>query len=206
LRGGKWQDGGHPGDSTEVIGLTTYNGTLYAGTIPRAEVFRRAGGTNWISIGRLFDPPGFNPVPVGSSDAAGVADWSRSTSISSFEGKLFASTGTCYRRMVEPPRDNETRGKVYSTSAGASVMLHKDIGPGWKHLVAARDRGTLRIYVNGQLRASAPIGSQNHDVSNKESFLIGFGPVDYFSGKLREVRLYNKAIQAGEIRQLASKR
>jgi hypothetical protein len=205
LRDGKWQDSGHPGDSTEVIGLTTYNGTLYAGTIPRAEVFRFGGGTDWISIGRLFDPPGFNPVPVGSSDAAGVADWSRSTSISTFEGKLFASTGTCYRRMVEPPRRNETRGKVYSTSAGGSVMLHRDIGPGWKHLVAVRDQGTLKIYVNGQVKASAPIGLRNYDVTNSEPFAIGFGPVDYFSGKLREVRLYNKAISTDEIRQLASR-
>jgi len=204
LRGGKWQDSGHPGDSTEVIGLTNYNGTFYAGTIPRAEVFRFGGGTNWASIGKLFDPPGFNPVPVGSSDAVGVADWSRSTSISVFEGKLFASTGTCYRRMVEPPRPNETRGKVYSISAGASVNLHRDIGSGWKHVVASRDNGTLKIFVNGQLRASAPVGSRNYDVSNKEPLLIGFGPVDYFSGKLREVRLYSKALSAGEINKLAS--
>jgi hypothetical protein len=203
LRDGKWQDSGHPGDSTEVIGLTTYNGTLYAGTIPRAEVFRFGGGMNWTSIGRLFNPPGFNPVPVGSTDAAGIADWSRSTSISAFAGKLFASTGTCYRRMVDPPRPDETRGKVYSTSSGSSVMLHKDIGPGWKHLVAMKDRGTLKIYVNGQLKASAPVGSQSYELTNKEPLLIGFGPVDYFSGKLREVRLYSGAIQPDEIRKLA---
>jgi hypothetical protein len=206
LRGGKWEDGGHPGDSTEVIGLATYNGTLYAGTIPRAEVFRFGGGTNWISTGRLFDPPGFNPVPVGSTDAAGIADWSRATSISTFEGKLFASTGTCFRRMVEPPRPNETRGKVYSISTGASVMLHRDIGSGWKHLAAVRDGGNLKIYAGGELKASAPVGSQTFDVSNKEPLTIGFGPVDYFSGKLREIRVYNKAIGAEEIRQLARKR
>ena len=39
-RGGKWEDLGRLGDSTEVVGLTLYNGSLYAGAIPRAEVFR----------------------------------------------------------------------------------------------------------------------------------------------------------------------
>jgi hypothetical protein len=205
LRGGKWQDSGHPGDSTEVIGLATYNGSLYAGTIPRAEVFRFGGGTDWMSIGRLFAPPGFHPVPVGSTDAAGVADWSRATSISAFEGRLFASTGTCYRRMVDPPRPGETRGKVYSLSAGASVMLHRDIGPGWKHLVAAREGRTLKLYVNGRMVASTPLASSAYDVSNNEPLLIGFGPVDYFSGKIREVRLYNQAIGAEQVRQLATR-
>jgi hypothetical protein len=205
-RGGRWQDSGHPGDATEVIGMATYNGTLFAGTIPRAEVFRFAGGTGWISIGRLFDPPGFQPVPVGSADAAGVADWSRSTSISTFGGRLYSSTGTCYRRMVDPPRPNEMRGKVFSVSEGASVMFDRDLGPGWKHLAATRDHGTLKLYVDGHLQASAAAGSATYDVSNREPLLIGFGPVDYFSGKLREVRLYNKAISTEEIRQLAGQK
>ena len=39
-RDGKWVDKGQPGDATEVIGLTVYNGSFYAGTIPRAELFR----------------------------------------------------------------------------------------------------------------------------------------------------------------------
>jgi hypothetical protein len=85
-------------------------------------------------------------------------------------------------------------------------MLSRDIGPGWKHLVATRDHQTLKLYVDGQLKASAPVGPETYDVSNQQPFLIGFGPVDYFSGKLREVRLYNKAIPAGEIRQLAARK
>jgi outer membrane protein assembly factor BamB len=62
LRHGKWVDGGRPGDATEVIGLATYNGMLYAGTIPRAEVFRLNGSGNWQSMRKLFAPEGFEPV------------------------------------------------------------------------------------------------------------------------------------------------
>ncbi|HEX2474107.1 MAG TPA: hypothetical protein VHK01_05150, partial [Lacipirellulaceae bacterium] len=63
-RDGHWTDLGRLGDATEVTALTTYNGCFYAGTIPRAEVFRFDGPNQWTSIRRLFDPPGFEPVPV----------------------------------------------------------------------------------------------------------------------------------------------
>lgn len=34
----------------------------------------------------------------------------------------------------------------------------------------------------------------DYDVSNNEPLKIGFGELNYFSGKIREVRLYNKAL------------
>ena len=69
-RDDKWVDLGQLGDATEVIGLTTYNGSLYAGTIPRAELFRFDAPGKWSSVRRLFDPPGFEPVAVGSGAKA----------------------------------------------------------------------------------------------------------------------------------------
>ena len=39
----------------EVNDLTVYNGKLYAGTIPRAEVYRYEGGAHWSFVKRLVN-------------------------------------------------------------------------------------------------------------------------------------------------------
>jgi hypothetical protein len=202
LRKGKWVDRGRPGDATEVIALAVYNGSLYAGTIPRAEVFRLDGDKGWTSVRRLFDPKGFEPVPVGSRDAKGVADWSRASSLAVYGGKLYASTATCYRTRLDLPRADEPRGKVFAFEAGANVSHDRDLGPGWKHLAAIRDPGELRLYVDGRLTASAKLGRDALDVSNGAPLWIGRGPTASFCGRIREVRLYDRALGEDEVRAL----
>lgn len=202
LRDGRWVDRGRLGDATEVIALTVYNGCLYAGTIPRAEVFRHQADDRWVSIRRLFGPPGFEPVPVGSGDAQGIIDWSRATSLAVFRGKLFVSTGTCYRTMIDPPRPEEIRGRVYAFSTGVNVTHDSDIGPGWKHIVATRDGNRLKLYVDGRQTDSAVIADQSLDLSNDVPLLIGSGPQDFFRGRIRDVRLYNRALAAAEVETL----
>src|SRR5262249_51548291 len=132
LRDGKWVDLGRLGDATEVIGLANYNGSFYAGTIPRAEVFRFDGPEKWTSIRRLFNPPRFEPVPVGSG-AKEVQDWSRASSLAVYQGKMFVSTATCYRTNIESALPKEIRGKVYSFATGSVVSYDEDLGAGWKH-------------------------------------------------------------------------
>jgi hypothetical protein len=201
LRNGRWVDRGRPGDATEVIALAVYNGCLYAGTIPRAEVFR-LDRDRWTSLRRLFDPEGYAPVPVGSRDAKGVADWSRATSLSVYDGKLFASTGTCYRTNIEPRR-GEIRGKVYSLEVGSCVSSDRDLGPGWKHLAAVRDGQRLLLYVNGRRAAASRTGVRPLDVSADVPLSIGFGPQAHFRGKIRDVRLYARALPAEEVLSLS---
>jgi hypothetical protein len=201
-RDGTWTDLGRLGDATEVTALTTYNGSFYAGTIPRAEVFRYDGPEQWAPIRRLFDPPGFEPVPVGGG-GAGVADWSRASSLAVFQGRLFATTATCYRTKIDVPLPNETRGKVYAFTAGAGVSLDRDLGAGWKHITALRDGNSLRLYVDGELQTTAKADIENLDVTNDVPLRIGFGPEAHFRGRIREVRLYNRALTEPEIKQLS---
>ena len=128
----KWVDVGRLGDATEIVGLTVYNGCLYGGSIPRAEVFRFDGPAKWTSMGRLFDPPNFELVPVGSY-AKGIQDWTRASSLTVYQGKLFSSTATCYRAQIEPPTStNDIRGKVFCMQTGAAVSSDRDLGAGWK--------------------------------------------------------------------------
>ncbi len=201
LRDGNWIDLGQLGDATEVIALTVYNGGLYAGSIPRAEVFRLGADNNWTSTGRLFDPPGFEPAPVGSG-AKEVQDWTRASSLAVYQGKLFASTATCYREMIHPPLPNEARGTVYAYAAGAGVSLDRDLGAGWKRVAAVRRGSTLSLFVDGKLAAKSETHGAPLDVSNDKPLLIGTGPQAPFAGKIREVRLYGRALDEAEVLKL----
>jgi hypothetical protein len=190
-RAGKWIDLGRMGDSTEVVGLTLYNGSLYAGAIPRAEVFRYDGPDKWTSIRRLFDPPNYDAIKD-------VEDWSRASSMTVYQGKMFVSTADCYRAVLSHPRENEIRGKVYSFSTGEGVSVDHDLGPGWKRIVAVRERSKLRMYVDGKLAATSESEALPIAAATSAPLRIGFGPHSYFRGKMREVRVYDRALGLGE--------
>jgi hypothetical protein len=196
-REGKWVDLGRPSDATEIVGLTVYNGSLFAGTIPRAELFRFDGPQQWTSIRRLFDPPGFEPVPVGGG-GSGVADWSRASSLAVFQGKLFVSTATCYRTSMPLPLPDEPRGKVFAYSSGAGASSIRDLGPGWNHVAAIRRRSVVELRVNGEFVGSGGI-TRNFEISTTAPLLIGFGPHSHFRGQIRDLRLYNRALRTPEV-------
>jgi Concanavalin A-like lectin/glucanases superfamily len=198
-RDNKWIDLGQLGDATEVIGLTVYNGSLFGGTIPRAELFRLDGPGKWSSVRRLFDPPGFEPVTVGSG-ARAVQDWSRASSLTVYQGKLFVSTATCYRTLIDPPQDGGMRGKVFSFQTGSCVSADRDLGDDWKHVAAVRCGKELRLFVDGAQVASATRDGPSLDMSSDAPLRLGFGPQGYFDGKIREVRLYNRALNEDEVK------
>ncbi|MEX2168083.1 MAG: LamG-like jellyroll fold domain-containing protein [Pirellulales bacterium] len=200
-RDDQWLDVGRLGDATEIVGLTVYNGSFYGGSIPRAEVFRFDGPERWTSVGRLFDFRGVEPLPVGNFDRA-VEDWTRASSLTVYQGKLFSSTATCYRAMITEPREDENRGRVYSFATGMGLSLDRDLGAGWKHVAAVRDGRTMKLYVDGQLVASNESEIDPLDVSNDAPLEIGFGPQSHWCGKIREVRLYNRALEENEVQAL----
>jgi hypothetical protein len=84
--------------------------------------------------------------------------------------------------------------------AGQCVTYDKDLGQGWNHLAAVRKGSELRLYVNGNMISkSSPFNPQDYDLTVKKPLKIGFGEYDYFSGRIREVRFYNRAISEQEI-------
>jgi hypothetical protein len=204
--GDKWTDCGRLGDSIEINGLAVYNGKLYAGSIPRAEVFRYEGGTEWTRMKRFFSPPGWVPRNPGARESRpengnGSKDWTRVTSLTVFNGRLFASIGSCTSALVDAPAD--VRGKVFSMQAGQCISYDRDLGAGWKHIAAVRRENRLELFVNGKRRAvSATFDAKAYDTSNTEPLKIGNGELDYFSGKLQGVRYYNRALEERDIRKL----
>ena len=89
--------------------------------------------------------------------------------------------------------------------AGRTVSYDRDLGPGWKHLTAIRRGDRLELYVDGRLAASsATFTPADYELITDSPLRIGFGEVDSFSGRIREVRLYHRALTAGEIQRLAA--
>jgi hypothetical protein len=186
----KWVDCGRLGDCLEINGLTVYNGKLYGGTIPRAEVFRYESGQDWTSL-KVFHEPADRTFQDSK-------DWARVTSLTVYAGKLFASMGSCTSAALDAPCD--FRGKVYALEAGKCISYDRDLGTGWKHLAAVRRGDRVELYINGKLEAaSGAFAGADYDLSSNEPWKIGFGEMDYFTGKIREVRAYNRAIPAADI-------
>jgi hypothetical protein len=74
-------------------------------------------------------------------------------------------------------------------------------------LTAVRDGGRLRLYIDGKLvKESEAFQAADFDLSTDQPLRIGFGQSDYFSGKMAEVRVYDRALSEDEIKKLASQR
>lgn len=91
-------------------------------------------------------------------------------------------------------------GRVYAMEAGKNVSLDDDLGNGWVHVIAVRERGHLKLYVNGDLRVTSPaFDNSDYDVSNSESLVIGLGAQNYFSGILDDLRIYRGALSPDQV-------
>ncbi len=190
---GEWGDCGRLGESTESNALVVYNGKLYAGTIPSAEIYRYETGTDWTRLKR-FCPDDTAPTKR--------RRWGRVTSLTAYSGKLFAGLGSYSSAVEDGPAD--LRGRVYAVEAGQCVSHDRNLGPGWHHLAVVRRKNELGVYVDGKPTANSKLNTAPCDVSNSVPLTIGFGPNAYFSGRIREVRLYQRAIDQQEVNRLRS--
>jgi hypothetical protein len=120
-----------------------------------------------------------------------------------FQGRLFCSTATCYRALIGQPRPDDIRGKVFACETGAGVSHDHDLVPGWRRLAAIRRDGAIKLFVDGRLVAEKKADGPPHEVSSSAPLRIGFGPHSHFKGKIREVRLYNRALSEDEITKLS---
>ena len=208
--GEKWESIGRVGeDGTEVNALTVYNGKLYGGSIPRAEVARYDGDPRWTSLKKFYSPEGWKPGLPGKAKRKEVNEWGRVTSLAIHNGKLFAGLGNCTSAMIDNPPGAEADvfGKVYAMEGGKNATHDEDIGPGWHHIAAIRDNKTLQLYIDGKPAAkSTSFNPADYDISNNKPLRIGFGQIDYFNGRISDVRLYNKAITATQVKKLVAKK
>ncbi len=168
----KWTHRGRLGQEKEVMAMAVYNGKLYAGTLPLAQVYRYDGNTTWTCTGQLDTTPDVR--------------FRRAWSMAVYKGKLFCGT--------------LPSGHVYSLEAGKSVTHDRELAPGWRHVAAVKAGGRLKLYVDGKLvAASSAFNRADYNLDNQQPLKIGFGQHDYFNGKLRDLRIYNRALDEADI-------
>ena len=211
LGDGKWQVFGRVGkDGTEVNSLVVYNGKLYGGSIPRAEVARYDGvDTVWTTIKQFYSPQGWTPVPPvengGNPTNAELNEWTRVTSMTVYDGKLFAGIASCTSSPLDAPAD--IRGRIFCMEAGKNISYDDDLGYGWKHITAVKEAGQLKLYIDGKLvKTSSSFDPADYDLKDDLPIHIGLGQNDFFSGRMSGLRIYNIALSESRIKELAALR
>jgi hypothetical protein len=205
--GTEWTPCGNPEGSEQVYSAITYGGKLYVGTWPGSDLFRYDGDRSWTNMGRTgyereimalamynaklyagslpmanvwrFDAQGF--TFIGNLDNTDTVYLRRVWSMAVFRGKLFAGT--------------LPSGRVRSIEAGRMATYDHTLAPGWRHIVAVREGQNLKLYVDGKLvAASSTFRPADYDLSNDQPLRIGFGIGANFSGVMRDLRIYNRAL------------
>lgn len=115
----------------------------------------------------------------------------------------YGGPGFWYRMQSTVP---ELRFNYKNGSVG---MLNLPLGS-WVHVTAVRESGVLKLYLNGVLKASGSEGTLTPTYSYPgrigSMFWAGFSPPEYngHTGRMDELRVYNRALTASEILQLNS--
>lgn len=168
----EWINTGRLGEEREVMGMAVYNGKLYAGTLPLADVYRYDGQDKWVSTGQLDTTPNVR--------------YRRAWVTAVYDGKLFCG--------VLPS------GHVLSLEAGKCVTYDRALPAGWHHLAAVKSGDQLKLYIDGKhAAASTKFDSTKFDLDSGKPLKIGFGQHDYFNGKMKDVRIYSRALSSREV-------
>ena len=211
-----WSHTGRLGNSTQVYGMAIHRGKLFAGTWPEATVYRYEGDDNWVSTGRLGEeqevmgPNVYNGklyygslplarifrydgdrtwTPVGRADHTPDVKYRRAWSMAVYKGRLFVGT--------------LPSGHIWSFEAGKNATYDRSLRAGWRHIVAMRQGTALRLYVDGkQVATSSSFDPGAYNLTNGQPLRIGFGQHDSFNGRMKDVRIYRRALTEEEIVQL----
>jgi hypothetical protein len=190
------------GTGTSLIDRT---GTGHTGTI---------SGATWTTQGKFGSALTFDGVNdwVTVNDANDL-DFTTGLTI---EAWVYPTTSGSWRNVLIK---EQTGGEVYNlyanadTNAPAAYLAPASL-PGvaldargsaalplntWSHLAATYDGTTLRLYVNGSLVGSRAVASAL--VTSTGALRIGGNSVwgEFFTGRIDEVRLYNRALSVAEI-------
>ena len=173
----KWISTGRLGQEKEVMGMAVYNGKLYAGTLPLAQIYRYDGQDKWVSTGQLDKTPDVR--------------YRRAWVTAVYDGKLFCG--------VLPS------GHVLSLEAGKCVTYDRSLSAGWHHLVAVKGPDRLSLHIDGKpVAVSGEFDPGKFVLDPATPLKIGFGQHDYFNGKMRDLRVYDRPLAPAEIKHLAN--
>ena len=95
-------------------------------------------------------------------------------------------------------------GRVHSFEAGKMATWDKSLSAGWRHVAAVCNNKQLALYVDGiGVAKSSAFNSAEYELGNDQPLQIGFGSYEHFCGSMRDLRMYNCALEEAEVRKLA---
>jgi len=114
-------------------------------------------------------------------------------------------------RVENLHRGAKVRGVSFEVRAGEVLGITGLVGAGrteMARLIAGADpMDEGRIYLDGKRVAeSTPFKPGAYNLTTKQPLKIGFGQHDYFNGKMRDVRLYNRALTTVNVAKVMGER
>jgi len=184
-----------------------------------------SGGPLWtvgkVSAALHFDGKGTtvdtHKNVLNTSGSYSVATWVQLTNDSNWATAVSQdgiNTSGFYLQYTSPSAGSDGGKFAFSlvnadSTSGNTVRATSSFGPitnVWYHLVGMHDASanTIKLYVNGALTATTSVGAAWNATG---STVIGRakwqgGPVDFWSGKIDDVRVYNRVLSDQDVRDL----
>jgi len=175
----RWTDVGRLGGEHEVMGMLVHNGRLMAGTLPLAEVYAFDGGETWKRLARLDHTPDVT--------------YRRAWTMAEHAGEVFCST--------------LPSGHVFAFSAGRQAAWGHTLSSDWHHVAAVKSADRLALYVDGVQVAQTPaFDAGSYQLNTSTPLRVGRGMNGPWTGRLADVRMYQRTLNADEIKALAQQR
>src|SRR5207253_5767275 len=182
------------GDSSGQGNVGTISGATWttAGKYGKALTFN--GTSNWVTV------PDANSLDL--TTAMTIEAWVNPTAVSGYqEAVLKEATGdlayALYANNGTPavPGGVMSSGAAQRTAPGTSAIAVNV----WTHIATTFDGATLRMFVNGVQTGTASLSGSINVTTGP--LRIGGNAIwgEYFSGRIDEVRVYNRALTAAEI-------
>lgn len=197
---GRWRLDEGTGTTTSDSSGNGYNGTLVNGAVWSAG--RAGGGVTFDGVNDYIQV-GAQPNLVVSS-AMTIGAWIRSTGVG---GVIVCKEGEYEVGIVS----GTLQWAVANTSPGWSWVNTGWAVPAnqWVHIAIVYGNNEMRTYANGSLVHTRTVqGVIGDAITAQNDFRIGGrqAALQYFTGNIDEVHLYNRALTAAEVQNLAGSR
>ena len=188
--GSKWLDCSRYSNNGAIIGAILKQG--------------RCGAALWFDGVNDYIDCG-NDVSLNPTNAVTVETWIKLDAAS--EGKTSSIPIIRRNDAYLLRRDGVVNGGYFSFFIYDGTSWELGVNSGfspafgvWYHIIGTYDGQHVKIYVNGRLKGSSV---RNGAMPlNGNNTVIGFWNTDYFPGLIDEVRVYNQALSAEEIKNL----
>lgn len=203
------------GGITAYDSVGTNDGTLINGPVWTSGIIEGAlefdGVDDYVDVGDPID----GSLDFGAGDSLSIAAWIRSGGESGtfvFKRSCTGIGGSYYEGYGIKLFEHKAYFHFEDNSNHSiSIVGHTIVGDNnWHHVVAVRDTGTdeVYLYVDGSSDASPVVDPTTSTLATDKGFDIGHSintttGHGYFNGKIDDVRVYERALSAEEIWELA---